>query len=133
MHAHFPCRRSECLARKFVVFGSALDLKAHQVETLAGLLARYEATEKLFGGSIEARVLTLREQNKDNLDKVAALVLSHIMAQRKGRLVMTILEHVKTSGLTVTDPNSRIYQVLQGLAALEARRVVLHSLLPFIC
>ncbi|KAI0707806.1 hypothetical protein C8Q76DRAFT_746412 [Earliella scabrosa] len=32
MHAHFPCRRAECLARKFVVFGSALDLKAHQVE-----------------------------------------------------------------------------------------------------
>ncbi|OSD08392.1 hypothetical protein PYCCODRAFT_1379916 [Trametes coccinea BRFM310] len=32
MHAHFPCRRGECLARKFVVFGSALDLKAHMVE-----------------------------------------------------------------------------------------------------
>ncbi|KAI0807653.1 hypothetical protein C8Q74DRAFT_79098 [Fomes fomentarius] len=32
MHAHFPCRRAECLARKFVVFGSAIDLKAHQVE-----------------------------------------------------------------------------------------------------
>ncbi|KAI8982822.1 hypothetical protein BD414DRAFT_579107 [Trametes punicea] len=32
MHAHFPCRRAECLARKFVVFGSALDLKAHMVE-----------------------------------------------------------------------------------------------------
>ena len=32
MHAHYPCRRAECLARKFVVFGSALDLKAHMVE-----------------------------------------------------------------------------------------------------
>lgn len=32
MHAHFPCRRAECLARKFVVFGSAIDLKAHMVE-----------------------------------------------------------------------------------------------------
>ncbi|KAI0672758.1 hypothetical protein C8Q78DRAFT_1121771 [Trametes maxima] len=32
MSAHFPCRRAECLARKFVVFGSAIDLKAHQVE-----------------------------------------------------------------------------------------------------
>ena len=32
MHAHYPCRRAECLARKFVVFGSAIDLKAHQVE-----------------------------------------------------------------------------------------------------
>ncbi|TBU46750.1 acetyl CoA carboxylase [Dichomitus squalens] len=96
-------------------------LKGHETNVIAGLLARYEETEKLFGGSIEARVLTLREQNKDNLDKVAALVLSHIMAQRKGRLVIAILDHVKNSGLTVTDPNSRLYQVLQGLAALEAR------------
>ncbi|KAI0371661.1 hypothetical protein BV20DRAFT_1042998 [Pilatotrama ljubarskyi] len=32
MHAHFPCRRAECLARNFVVFGSAIDLKAHMVE-----------------------------------------------------------------------------------------------------
>ena len=98
-------------------------LKGHETNVIAGLLARYEETEKLFGGSIEARVLTLREQNKDSLDKVVALVLSHIMAQRKGRLVMAILEHVKNSGLTVTAPNSQLYQVLQGRAALEARLV----------
>ncbi|TCD70278.1 hypothetical protein EIP91_004179 [Steccherinum ochraceum] len=29
---HHPCTQSVCLARKFVVFGSALDLKAHMVE-----------------------------------------------------------------------------------------------------
>ncbi|KAF7326025.1 RING-type domain-containing protein [Mycena kentingensis (nom. inval.)] len=29
---HFPCPHPTCLARKFVVFGSALDLKAHAVE-----------------------------------------------------------------------------------------------------
>ena len=100
-------------------------LKAHEVDTIAALLARYEETEKLFGGSIEARVLSLREQNKDNLDQVVSLVLSHIMASRKARLVMAVLEHVKNSGLTVTDPNTRLYQVLQGLAALEARCVSL--------
>ena len=100
-------------------------LKAHETDVIAGLLARYEETEKLFGGSIEARVLTLREQNKDDLDKVVGLVLSHIMASRKARLVMAVLEHVKNSGLTVTDPNTRLYQVLQGLAALEARCVSL--------
>lgn len=96
-------------------------LKAHETNVIAELLALYEETEKLFGGSIEVRVLTPREQNKDSLDKVVSLVLSHIMAHRKGRLVMAILEHVKNSGLTVTDPNSRLYQVLQGLAALEAK------------
>ena len=31
-HAHFPCQQPACLVRKFVVFGSALDLKAHMVE-----------------------------------------------------------------------------------------------------
>ena len=96
-------------------------LKAHELDVIATLLSRYEENEKLFGGSIEARVLSLREQNKDNLDKVVSLVLSHIMAHRKGRLVMTILDHVKDSGMTVSDPDSKLYQVLQGLAALEAR------------
>ncbi|OBZ65803.1 E3 ubiquitin-protein ligase hel2 [Grifola frondosa] len=32
MHAHHPCMQPQCLARKFVVFGTALDLKAHMVE-----------------------------------------------------------------------------------------------------
>lgn len=107
-------------------------LKAHEIDTIAGLLGRYVETEKLFGGSIEAKVLTLREQHKDDLDTVVGLVLSHIMAHRKGKLVMTILEHVKQSGLTVTDPDSKLYQVLQGLASLEARSVsILMWLLKF--
>lgn len=96
-------------------------LKAHEVDTLGALLARYVDTEKLFGGSIEARVLVLRDQYKDDLDKVAGFVLSHIMAHRKGRLVMMILDHVKSSGLTVSNPDSKLYQALQGLANLEAK------------
>ncbi|KAJ3520298.1 hypothetical protein NM688_g9183 [Phlebia brevispora] len=96
-------------------------LKAHEVDTLASLLQHYVDTEKLFGGSIEARVLMLREQHKDDLDKVAGLVLSHIMAHRKGRLVVQILDYVKDSGLTVSNPDSKLYQALQGLANLEAK------------
>ena len=96
-------------------------LKVHQLETLAGLLAKYVETEMLFTGSIEARVLMLREQYKDDLDKVAGLVLSHIMVPRKGKLVMAILDHVKNSGLTVSNPDSKLYQALQGLASLENR------------
>ncbi|KAF5334514.1 hypothetical protein D9611_013777 [Ephemerocybe angulata] len=33
---HFPCRQAECQAKKFVVFNSALDLKAHMVEEHGG-------------------------------------------------------------------------------------------------
>jgi hypothetical protein len=64
--------------------------------------------KKLFGGSIEARVLSLREQHKDDLDKVVSLVLSHIKAQRKAKLMLAsaILEHVKNTGLPVSNSES---------------------------
>jgi acetyl-CoA carboxylase/biotin carboxylase 1 len=97
--------------------------KGHEVEVLANLLGRYEATEKLFGGSIEARVLALREQNKDDLDKAISLVLSHIKVQSKVKLILTILDYIKTSGINVSNPNSRLYKVLQDLATLEAKYV----------
>ncbi|KAL4066080.1 acetyl-CoA carboxylase [Scleroderma citrinum] len=96
-------------------------LKGHEVYTIANLLSAYEATEKLFGGSIEARVLNLREQYKDDLDKVVALVLSHTKAQSKSKLVLSMLDYVKTSGLPVSNPESRLYQVLNNLAALESK------------
>jgi len=63
----------------------------------------------------------LREQNKDNLDKVVSLVLSHARTQSKSKLVMALLDHVKASGLTVSNPDSFMYQALQSLAALENR------------
>ncbi|KAF9219763.1 hypothetical protein BS17DRAFT_788749 [Gyrodon lividus] len=96
-------------------------LKGHEVYTLANLLSAYESTEGLFGGSIEARVLNLREQHKDDLDKVVALVLSHTKAQSKSKLVLAILDYIKTSGLPVSNPESRLYQVLSNLAALESK------------
>ena len=96
-------------------------LKGHETETIANLLSRYEATEKLFGGSIEARVLALREQYKDELDTVVGLVLSHIKVQSKSRLILAILEYVKTGGLNVSNVDGRLYKVLQDLASLEAK------------
>ena len=96
-------------------------LKGHETETIANLLSRYEVTEKLFGGSIESRVLSLREQHKDDLDAVVGLVLSHIKVQSKSKLIFAILEYVKTSGLNVSNVDSRLYKVLQDLASLEAK------------
>jgi acetyl-CoA carboxylase / biotin carboxylase 1 len=69
-------------------------LKGHEMVTIASLLELYERTEKLFGGSIEARVLALQEQNKDDLEKVASLVLSHIKAQSKAKLVLALLDYM---------------------------------------
>ncbi|KAF8141976.1 acetyl-CoA carboxylase [Boletus edulis] len=96
-------------------------LKGHEVHTIASLLSAYESTEILFGGSIEARVLSLREQNKDDLDKVAALVLSHTRAQSKSRLVLSILDYIKSSGLPVSAVESRLHKVLNDLAGLESK------------
>ncbi|KAF7294479.1 hypothetical protein MKEN_01440400 [Mycena kentingensis (nom. inval.)] len=97
-------------------------LKGHMQDTISQLLERYDATEKLFGGSsIETVILALRDQNKDELDKVVGLVLSHIKAQNKAKLVLAILDYVKTSGLNVSNAEGRLYQVLQNLAALESK------------
>lgn len=93
---------------------------------VANLLSAYESTEKLFGGSIEARVLSLREQNKDDLDKAVALVLSHTKAQSKSKLVLSILDHIKSHGLPVSNLESRLYQVLNDLATLESKFVHFH-------
>lgn len=101
-------------------------LKGHEVCTIANLLSAYESTEKLFGGSIEARVLSLREQNKDDLDKVVALVLSHTKAQSKSKLVFLFLDYIKSSGLPISVAESRLHQVLSDLAELESKFV--HSL-----
>src|ERR1700726_4651700 len=63
-------------------------LTGHETITLASLLERYEATESLFGGSIEARFLALRAQYKDDLEKAIVFVLSHIKVQSKLKLVL---------------------------------------------
>ena len=96
-------------------------LKEHEIGILGGLLKKYADTEALFSGSIEARVLALREQNKNDLDKVVSLALSHSRAQSKSKLVMALLDHVKAGGSTVSNTESFMYQVLQSLAALENR------------
>ncbi|KAG6377861.1 acetyl-CoA carboxylase [Boletus reticuloceps] len=103
-------------------------LKGHEVHTIASLLSAYESMEKLFGGNIKARVLSLREQNKDDLDKVAALVLSHTRAQSKSRLVLSILDYIKSSGLPVSAVESWLHKVLNDLAGLESNRQLLSLL-----
>ncbi|KAG1864845.1 acetyl-CoA carboxylase [Suillus subluteus] len=114
----FPAVRIKKVLEHYRFMGG---MKGHEVHTIANLLSAYEQTEKLFGGSIETRVLKLREQHKDDLDKVVALVLSHTKAQSKSKLVLAVLDYVKTSGLPVSNAESRLYQVLNDLAALESK------------
>ncbi|KAG0699447.1 acetyl-CoA carboxylase [Suillus ampliporus] len=97
------------------------DLKGHEVHTITNLLSAYEHTEKLFGGSIEAHVLKLREQHNDDLDKVVVLVLSYTKAQRKAKLVLAIIDYVKTGAL---ESKSSIP------VSLKARKVLILGQMP---
>lgn len=96
-------------------------LKVHEWMTFAGLFRRYEQTEKLFGGDIEQRVLKLRDENKDNLDAVAQLVLSHIKAPSKNKLILSLLDLVKEAGSAALAPETGLAEELKNLAALESR------------
>lgn len=99
-------------------------LKGHEWSTIANLLRRFEATERLFGGNIEARVLELREQHKNELSKVASLVLSHMKAANKSKLVLALLDLVKSSGSTYSSSETVLNDTLKGLAALDGRFVL---------
>lgn len=89
----------------------------------ASLLSAYESTERPFGGSIEARVLSLREQHKGNLDKLTVLFPSHINAQSKSKLMLLILDYIKSSGFPVSSPERRLYRVLNDPASLKLKSV----------
>lgn len=96
-------------------------LKGHEWSIITALLRKYESMEKLFGGSIEARVLALRDEHKNDLDKVTALVLSHSKAQSKNKLVMSLLDLVKAGGSSLSAPDNEVSEVLKDLAGLEGR------------
>lgn len=99
-------------------------LKIHEWNVVIGLLQRYEETERLFGGGqFEEKVLKLREQHKAELDKVAALVLSHSKAQSKNKLILALLEDIQRQvpGPSVGGVDESLNEVLRNIAALESR------------
>lgn len=96
-------------------------LKIHEWSIVSSLLSRYVETEKLFGGDIEQRILKLREEHKDELDVVTGLVLSHIKAPSKNKLVLSLLDLVKEGGSAALSPETGLAEVLKNMAALESR------------
>ncbi|QRW03198.1 acetyl-CoA carboxylase [Ceratobasidium sp. AG-Ba] len=99
-------------------------LKIHEWNAIIGLLSRYESTERLFGGGqFEEKVLKLREQYRTELDKVAALVLSHSKAQSKNKLVLALLEEIQRGvpGPAIGGVEESLNEVLRSIAALESR------------
>jgi len=102
----------------------AYGLKVHEWQTWADLLNYFVEVEEPFADqnlTQENVVLKLREDNKD-LDQVVRLVLSHSKIASKTKLVLALLETIKTEspGASMT-PESRVHSVLSRIAALDSR------------
>ncbi|OCF39572.1 acetyl-CoA carboxylase/biotin carboxylase [Kwoniella heveanensis CBS 569] len=99
-------------------------LKVHEWRTWADLLNFFADVEEPFADSTRTQeniVLKLRDDNKD-LDAVVKLVLSHSKVASKTKLVLALLDIVKSeSPRASVTPESRINEALSRLAALDSR------------
>ncbi|WWD21283.1 hypothetical protein CI109_105767 [Kwoniella shandongensis] len=99
-------------------------LKVHEWQTWADLLHFFADVEEPFADSSRTQeniVLKLREDNKD-LDQVVKLVLSHSKIASKTKLVLALLDIIKSeSPRASVTPESRVNDALSRLAALDSR------------
>ncbi|KAI7874489.1 acetyl-CoA carboxylase [Lichtheimia hyalospora FSU 10163] len=116
-------------------------LAYHEYMVYVGLMEQYCDVEILFSGQnrYEEVILSLRDQNKDDLEKVLAIILSHAKVSSKNNLVLILLDliapHVGTSGLDklftpmlkrLSEIDSRASQKV----ALKARELLILCQLP---
>lgn len=75
-------------------------LKHHEFSVYVELMEQYYEVEILFSGQLrdEEVILQLRDQNKDDLDKVLAIILSHAKVSSKNNLVLTLLDLISPAG-----------------------------------
>ena len=99
-------------------------LKVHEWQTWADLLNFFTDVEEPFADSVRTQenvVLKLREENKD-LDQVVKLVLSHSKIALKSKLVLTLLDIVRSASPEASmTPESRINNALSRMADLDSR------------
>nr|BAA11238.1 acetyl-coenzyme A carboxylase [Schizosaccharomyces pombe] len=116
-------------------------LKVHEYNVIKGLLEEYYNVEKLFSGinkREEDVILRLRDENKDDVDKVIALALSHSRIGSKNNLLITILDLMKSEPSTfvslyfndilrkLTDLDSRV----TSKVSLKARELLITCAMP---
>ncbi|KAI9623844.1 hypothetical protein H4Q26_017120 [Puccinia striiformis f. sp. tritici PST-130] len=115
-------------------------LKSHGYLTLSELMAAYYAVENIFNSNQEDDIiLQLRDQNRESLDEVVRLVLSHSKCGSKNQLILAVLDIVsKTASqaaveTTFHDSLSQLAQLESKAAskvALKAKEVLIHCQLP---
>jgi acetyl-CoA carboxylase/biotin carboxylase 1 len=97
-------------------------LKNHEYSIYVYLLEQYYDVEILFSGQFreEEVILQLRDQNKDDLNKVVAIILSHSKVSSKNNLVMLILETIYPSSVGGT-LDKYFLNILKRLSEIDSR------------
>ncbi|KAI9306564.1 acetyl-CoA carboxylase [Cunninghamella echinulata] len=97
-------------------------LKQHEYSVYVDLMEQYYAVEVLFGSQTrdEEVILTLRDQNKDDLDKVLNIILSHAKVNIKNNLLLMLLDIIYPS--TSTDALDKCFlPILKRLSEIDNR------------
>ncbi|KAJ2960745.1 hypothetical protein NQZ79_g3986 [Umbelopsis isabellina] len=114
-------------------------LKQHEYAVIASLIESYYDVEIMFNGQVreEEVVLQLRDQNKDNLDYVVGVVLSHAKVVSKNNLVLLLLDVIQPQSGALDKYFTTIFKKLSELdtratqkVALKARELLIHCQLP---
>ncbi|TLD19570.1 hypothetical protein PspLS_09710 [Pyricularia sp. CBS 133598] len=98
--------------------------KAHELKTMSNLIAKFIETEKLFSGrrlQDDDVILKLRDENKDDIQKVVQTVLSHSRVPTKSLLVLAIIEEYRPNKPDVGNVTKYFRDVLKKLTELESR------------
>ena len=99
-------------------------LKVHEYTVFCRLLNEYYTVEKLFSGSNrrnEDIILKLRDENKDSIDKVIQVVLSHSKVLAKNSLILAILDSYRPNRTDTPNVGKWFRSTLKSLAELEGR------------
>ncbi|KAI9281434.1 acetyl-CoA carboxylase [Umbelopsis sp. AD052] len=114
-------------------------LKQHEYAVIVSYIEKYYDGEILFNGQVreEEVILTLRDQNKDNLDNVVSIVLSHAKVVSKNNLVLMLLDLINPASGALDKYFTTVLKKLSELdtratqkVALKARELLILCQLP---
>ncbi|KAF9111924.1 acetyl-coenzyme-A carboxylase, partial [Mortierella sp. AM989] len=118
-----------------------LGLKTHSWSFIAHYLNKYHEVESLFNESSreEETLLALRDQNKDDVEKVIRIALSHSRVTAKNNLVLTLLDQIKPTSAggaldkffsPILKKLAEMTGLLTSKVSLKARELLIHVQLP---
>ncbi|KAK0630955.1 acetyl-CoA carboxylase [Bombardia bombarda] len=105
--------------------------KVRELTVISDLLDMYADVERLFSGrrlQDEEVILKLRDENKDDTQKVVQTVLSHSRVAAKNSLILAILDEYRPNKPNVGNVTKYLRQVLRKMAELESRQTAKVSL-----